>query len=108
MLDPNKHAWKAWQHGLLEQNRKPIKFLCCVMSGPRGGCSHSFPNLLSRLSEKFQKNTRSDIRIQKIESIESIESVESIESIGNIGSIGSTTIFEVRQFSSLIIYLSTY
>ena len=89
MLDPNKQAWKAWQHGLLGQNRKPIKFLCCVMSGPRGGCSHSFPNLLSRLSEKFQKNTRSDIRIQKI------ESVESIESFGNIGSIGSTTIFEV-------------
>ena len=85
----------AWAAGT-KQKTNEVFVLCHVRAQGRVlSCSHSFPNLLSRLSEKFQKNTRSDIRIIKIESIESIESVESIESIGNIGSIGSTTIFEV-------------
>ena len=32
-------------------------------------------------NQKFQKNTRSDIKIQNIERIERIESIESIESV---------------------------
>ena len=43
-------------------------------------------------NKKFQKNTRSDIKIQSFGSIESIQSIESIESIKCIGSIGSITI----------------
>ena len=46
-------------------------------------------------SKKFQKNTRSDIKIQNIESIvssviiESVEMIETIESIGSFESIDS-------------------
>ena len=34
--------------------------------------------------QKFQKNTRSDIKIQNMGNIESIESIGNIESIGSI------------------------
>ena len=54
--------------------------------------------------KKFQKNTRSDIKIQNIGSIESIESIKSVEGIENIENIesieriGSITILQVWQF----------
>ena len=45
----NMHGRK---HGLLEQNIKPMKFLCCVTPGPRGGRSHSFPKFIVTLIRK--------------------------------------------------------
>ena len=42
---------------------------------------------IGKPSKKFQKNTRSDIKIQNIASIECIKSIENIESIGSVGSI---------------------
>ena len=52
--------------------------------------------LLERENINFQKNTRSDVKIQNIVSIESIKSIENIESIGSVvGSISSITILKV-------------
>ena len=49
LLLTNMHGRK---HGLLEQNIKPMKFLCCVTPGPRGGRSHSFPKFIVTLIRK--------------------------------------------------------
>ena len=60
------------------------------------------------VDKKFQKNTRSDIKIQNIENIESTESIKSIESteiIENIESISGTG-YGMYIISNLVIAYS--
>ena len=63
--------------------------------------------------KKFQKNTKSDIKIQNIKSIESIENIESIECIESTGSIESgkksfpPLIPEIFTFAILVTKLSS-
>ena len=65
--------------------------------------------LLEQSKKKFQKNTRSDIKIQNIESIEStdgIESIEciSIESIKSIEWIESIAVFQYNKYDFTVLW----
>ena len=76
-------------------------------SGGSGSCPGSLDDCIAlcpahpvsgQLHKKFQKNTRSDVKIQNICSIESIKSIESTRNIESIESIESITILQVSHF----------